>query len=35
MTMHEAGTALADIRETIERSYGPHYMTQTPTPAVP
>ncbi len=35
MTMHEAGTSLADIRESIERTYGPYYMTQTPTPPVP
>ena len=35
MTMHEAGSSLTNIRETIERNYSPHFMTQTPTPPVP
>ncbi|SVA05313.1 uncharacterized protein METZ01_LOCUS58167 [marine metagenome] len=35
MTMHEAGSSLTNIRETIEQNYSPHFMTQTPTPPVP
>ena len=35
MRLHDAGTPLTDIRESIEQAYGPHYMTRTPTPPVP